>query len=577
MQNSPIINNPLPITMSKAHPITNDSSLVIFKPLFLTIFLILYPAITPAEPLKIASYNVENLFDMQRSGLEYKEYIPNHHNWRDPILRKKLEHIAEVICDLDADIIGLQEVENDHILKRLQKVLKRVGCDYPYRAITTTKQTPIHNALLSKVAITKKRDIVIYRNGRQRSILEVLLKTDPKLRLFVNHWKSKAGPESERLPYAKALMKRIEALPKGSEYLILGDFNSNYNEFQSMDEKHNDTKGITGINHLLKTVMGTKMLRLHDLEEGYHYNLWMELAPYARWSHNFYGDKEGIDAILIPASLHDGKGWEYRQGSFAVFKPDYLFGKRGRIKRWEYHHSKHTGRGYSDHLPVYAIVEHGKENSIADEQKGFWQGLRSLFAGDKTENSKSVIPAVSMKRDTKAEKHTISEVIAMEKLTVPMRLDSVTVIFKQGDTAIIKQRPEGRALLLYRCAGAMQEGHRYDITAFQKKRYKGLDELVDIAIVEERAMVDTASYLLPFSPKIMQNRRFVNEVVTEVEGYYRRGEITVSGKSIPVYFKKGVKRPKEGSRIRILRAQIGYYKNHNELVVWDQKDYQILE
>jgi len=26
-----------------------------------------------------------------------------------------------------------------------------------------------------------------------------------------------------------------------------------------------------------------------------------------------------------------------------------------------------------------------------------------------------------------------------------------------------------------------------------------------------------------------------------------------------------------------VRAQIGYYKNHNELVVWNQNDYQVGE
>jgi endonuclease/exonuclease/phosphatase family metal-dependent hydrolase len=530
-----------------------------------------------AKTLKIATYNVENLFDMQRSGYEYKEYIPRQHNWTEPILTKKLTHIAEVICDLDADVIGLQEVESDRVLKRLQQVLKRVGCDYPYRAITASKQTPIHNALLSKIAIKKKRDLTIYRTGRQRSILEVVLKTDPKLRLFVNHWKSKAGPESERLPYAKALAKRLSSLPKGSEYLLLGDFNSNYDEYRSIDAKHNDTGGKTGINHLLKTTREGKMVRWHDLGEGYHYSLWMELPTHARWSHNFYGDKEGIDAIIVPSTLHDGSGWEYQPGSFGVFRPDYLFGKRGRVKRWEYRHSKHTGKGYSDHLPIYAVLETGGEGSVPKrEEKGFWEGLWSLFGSSETvEEPHAVIQPVVSKTETVS--LSIAELIAKEKLTAPIRLNAVNVIFKQKDTVIIKQHPEGRAILLYRCAGAMQEGHAYDITAFLKKQYKGLDELVDIAVEQERGAVEIAPYLQTFAPEMMQEKRFVNEVVRGIEGRYQKREIIVAGTAVPLYFKKGVKRPKEGSRIRIKRAQIGYYKNHNELVVWDQNDYRILE
>ncbi len=562
----------LPKTNTPIHKYTNTP---IYKLLLLTILLISLPLITSAKSIKIASYNVENLFDMQRSGLEYKEYVPHRHNWTEPILQKKLAHIAEVICDLDADVIGLQEVENDRVLKRLQQMLKRGGCDYPYRAITSAKQTPIHNALLSRIAIKKKRDILIYRTGKQRSILEVLLKTDPPLRLFVNHWKSKAGPESGRLPYAKTLMKRISALPKGSEYLILGDFNEDYHEYQTISVKHNDTEGITGINHLLKTIKEGNMVRLYALEPGYHYNLWMELPTYARWSHNFYGDKEGIDAILIPQSLHDGRGWEYQEGSFGVFKPAYLFGKRGRVYRWEYRHSKHTGKGYSDHLPVYASFVLGKADTV-EKGQGIWDKVRAFFSPKKQEIPvQQALQPVVKKQEQRV--GSIAELIAVEKITMPIKLSDVKVIWKSRDSAVIKQSGEGRAILLYRCAGALKEGYRYDITVYQKKRYKGLDELTDIAVERTLGTVESRNYLQHFSPSMMQEKRFVNEIVTDLEGRYRKGKIIIAGSTYPLYFKKGVKRPAGGAKIRILRAQIGYYKNHNELVVWDQKDYRTLE
>jgi len=545
--------------------------LCIFSPLFVS-----------AKPLKVVSYNVENLFDMQRSGLEYREYIPGKHHWTEPILRKKLEHIAEVICDLDAEVIALQEVENDHILGRLQRTLRQVGCDYGYRAITDSKRTPIHNALLSKIPIKKRRDVVIFRNGRHRSILEVDLKTDPPLKLFVNHWKSKAGPESERLVYAKALMRRIVKLPKGVEYLILGDFNSNYNEYSTMEKKHNDTGGITGINQLLKTIRQGELLRLHTLTEGYHLNLWMELPPYARWSHNFYGDKEGIDAILIPASLHDGRGWEYQVNSFGVFKPKYLFGKGGRIKRWEYRHSRHTGKGYSDHLPVYAIFDTGPGVKSTQKEPGFLEGILSLFSftdfREKEEKSIQRVPVVAVvPLSEKREEVSISDLYNMERLEKPVSLKKVSVILRIGGSAIIKQRPEGRAILLYRCAEGMKEGREYNILAYQKKRYKGLDELTETRVERELGAIDVATFLHVFSPDLMQEKRSLNEVVQDIEGVYAKHEITVHGRRYPIYFKKGLKRPKVGQKIRILRAQIGYYKNHNELVVWREKDYRIME
>ena len=509
---------------------------------------------------------------MQYSGLEYKEYIPHKHHWTEPILKKKLTHIAEVICDLDADIIGLQEIENDHVLKRLQKMLEKVGCQYRYRAITNTKQTPIHNALLSKIALKKQRDITIFRNGRQRSILEVALKSNPKLTLFVNHWKSKAGPESRRIPYAKALMKRISALPSRSEYLILGDFNVNYHEYQTMEHKHNDTGGRTGINHVLKTIRDGALVRLHTLDRGYHYNLWLELPSYARWSHNFFGDKEGIDAMIIPQSLHDRKGWEYQEGSFGVFKPKYLFGKNGRVKRWEYKHSRHTGKGYSDHLPIYATFILGEE-SIQKEDSGVWERVLSLFSS-KAASVTSEEPLYKEVPKKEIKISTIENLISQEKTATPVKLQDIKVIWKSRDSAVIKQSVQGRAILLYRCAKALEVGKRYDLLVYQKKRYKGLDELTDIAVERIQGSADIDKYFIPFSPRVMQERRFVGEMVSGAEGLYKKGKISVRGTGYPLYFKKGIKRPKVGQKIRIKRAQIGYYKNHNELVVWNQEDYQ---
>ena len=292
------------------------------------IIFLLLPIFIYASSIKIASYNVENLFDMQKSGLEYPDYIPNHHNWTEHIMQKKLNNISKVICEMDPDIIALQEVENDNILSKLQQKLERVGCKYRYRAITNSKNTPIHNALLSKIKIEKKRDLLIYRNSRHRSILEVDLDTNPKLRIFVNHWSSKKAPESARLHYAKALKKRLDRLPHNTEYILIGDFNSNYNEYKTITKKLNDTDGTTGINHLLKTIIDDKMLQWSDIKNhpNHLYNLWLELPKYERWNHNFYGKKETLDSIIIPHTLNNNQGWEYMSGTFNVFKPKYLFG-----------------------------------------------------------------------------------------------------------------------------------------------------------------------------------------------------------------------------------------------------------
>jgi len=140
------------------------------------------------DTIKIANWNVQNLFDTKVDGREYKNFVPNQHNWTEHIYKKKLKNLSQVICDLDADVIGLEEIESETALKDLQEYLKRVGCEYKYGAITSSKNTPIHTALISRIKIKEKRDLKVTRSALYRSILEVTLNTSPPLKIFVNHW-----------------------------------------------------------------------------------------------------------------------------------------------------------------------------------------------------------------------------------------------------------------------------------------------------------------------------------------------------------------------------------------------------
>ncbi|MEZ4567177.1 MAG: hypothetical protein R2860_09495 [Desulfobacterales bacterium] len=64
-----------------------------------------------AESFKIATYNVENLFDLVRDKTDYPDYrVDGEPGGTSAMLSKKLENIASVIKDLDAEIVALQEV-----------------------------------------------------------------------------------------------------------------------------------------------------------------------------------------------------------------------------------------------------------------------------------------------------------------------------------------------------------------------------------------------------------------------------------------------------------------------------------
>lgn len=313
--------------------------------------------------VKIATYNVENLFDMNDDGTEYEQYIPNTSwGWTEEMHRIKLRNTAQVIKDMGADVIGLQEIESETVLKELKAELNRQGIYYPYYAFSRIKNTSVSVALLSKYPIKSALSHPVSASREFRDILEAKLDINGKtLRIFVNHWKSKSGPESMRIQSAKVLKKRLDELDKDEPYVLLGDFNSHYEEYRTFvkSRKHNDTDGITGINHILKTIdeEGNPIL-ISSLKEcdDCTYNLWYELPQEQRWSHEYRGGHEALDNMIISPSLADGKGVEYVQGSFEKFEAPYLFDK-GKPYRWQQSRKfpkHHLGEGYSDHLPIFA-------------------------------------------------------------------------------------------------------------------------------------------------------------------------------------------------------------------------------
>ncbi len=328
------------------------------------LFFLIVPILLYSLEFKVATYNVENLFDLKKDGSEYKEYIPNNtHEWNQKNYEIKLKNISKVIKDLNADILALTEIESKKVLLDLKKRLKLKGLDYPYYAIANSKKSSVKVALLSKYPITKTKEIKTGYRQNDRSILKATINIKNRdLILYINHWHSKRSPESRRLKYAKALKREIDRLDDNQDFIILGDFNCNYDEFKTFknNKRLNDTDGKTGINHILNTIKDDKLVTKDFLKSSknskYLYNLWLELDKDDRFSHQFKRKKNTLDNIIIPYALFDDRAFLYKEGSFGVFKASYLI-KNNKIYRWQVSKrgkGKHLGKGYSDHLPIYA-------------------------------------------------------------------------------------------------------------------------------------------------------------------------------------------------------------------------------
>jgi endonuclease/exonuclease/phosphatase family metal-dependent hydrolase len=319
------------------------------------------------DTVTAAFYNVENLFDFNLDGTEYDEYKPGWHGWSAEMQRKRLLATAEAIAAVGADVIGLCEVENKNTLLELAIALDRMGAPYPYAATADAPGSATVTALLSRLPIMEKSALPVEKS---RSILEAAVaRGGDKLIFFVNHWPSKRHPESTRLAAAKTLRRRLDSLPAGADYILIGDFNSNYDEYASFHTTgHDDTRGMTGINHILKTVAAAaarpnsphRPVCKGELAacDGCHYNAWLDLEEGKRMSYVYRGAKQTIDNMLLPRALFDSSGYSYADGSFEAFSWEGRLLKDGApYRRQMVYVGKqryHKGEGYSDHLPIRA-------------------------------------------------------------------------------------------------------------------------------------------------------------------------------------------------------------------------------
>lgn len=510
------------------------------------LFLLCWMTSADAKTFKIASYNVENLFDLIKNGTEYPEFYPSTgYRWNKSTFEIKVANIAEVLRDIGADVVALQEIESRDALLSLRKRLKAIGADYPYYEIADGKNTVVKCALLSKFPIIEKDEIQV-DNEFARNILKATIDVDGRrLILYVNHWKSKRDPESMRLPYARALKKEIDNLADDADFILIGDFNSDYHEWQSFRDslRLNDTDGITAINHILKTVIDDRLVDEKALtsQTGNDcvYNLWLEIDSKRRWSYNFFGSKNSPDHMILSRALYDDKGISYVDNSFDKFDPDYLF-KGSAVNRWQRAKNgkgKHLGEGYSDHLPLFA--------SFSTEPFHFktYHGHSSDLA------------------ELGLEKKRIDDLYTSKIGRVNYHLQSCAVIYKHKANAIIKQK-NGRAIYVYKAGRDLEFGKVYDLTVTELNDYYGLREITTIGEMKTAGQVENhASYLLDDPSADLSSPGFQNEVIAAAEGIYKKGYFYYgSGRKIKLYFTDNTLRPKNNSRIVLKRVRIGCHR-----------------
>lgn len=281
--------------------------------------------------------------------------------WDSKKYNKKIANITKVFSEVGKAetqttpaIIGVCEVENEHVVKDLCKGMKAYGKIYDFVHFNSFDARGVDVALLYDktrfIPVNRKRLQVDLRNdaGYREYTRDILLVAGlldgEKMYFFVNHWPSRLGGEQKSLPrrmaaaeVVKSAMDSILKINPSAKMLAMGDFNDDPNSpsikkvFHTVFKKDQVTENtfFNPAEYLFKKGMGT--LAYRD-------------------SFNFFDQQ-----IMSPAFVNNKEGYTFYKMN--VFSPPYLVSQEGAFKGYPFRSfsgDNYTG-GFSDHYPVYSI------------------------------------------------------------------------------------------------------------------------------------------------------------------------------------------------------------------------------
>ncbi len=304
----------------------------------------------------VAFYNVENLFDLENDpNTTDDDFTPNgYQHWDKERYNHKLNQISKVLFDIGSQapmLIGLVEIENHKVVEDLAKTGGLSRTTYRLAHFDSEDRRGIDCALLydSKrfTAIEKEKLVVSLPGNRDyitRDILYVKgkVKGDEIIHVFVNHWSSRregtVETEPKRIQAAKMLKDKIAKIRQEDEnakILVMGDFN--------------DTPSDKSIQQILNAAGKNASL----------FNLMAESAH--KGEGTIVHDREWLmfDQMMVSHNLLAGEGIKVKDQKGYVYKVDeilYTYKNGGQKPNSTYGGPEYYG-GFSDHLPVYLILE----------------------------------------------------------------------------------------------------------------------------------------------------------------------------------------------------------------------------
>lgn len=311
--------------------------------------------------LRIASWNVQTLFDGTVQGTEYADYGIGS-EWNDMRFVSRLESMKDafsVLCEAGVPtVIVLQEIENEKTLNALRETCL-AGRGFRWQAWAGREHAALGLGVLSRVPLIDCRTHVLINECEPdlRPVFECLIDAPGgRVRIFACHWKSKLGgaekTESLRRGAADLINRRIRSLKATGDTvpnLVMGDFNCNPDEFERMGKRF--ATAILPVDQAAAGIpdSGQSLLLGEQAQEDRDDGRLVFMSPWRdspyEGSYYYAGEWERIDQFLLGPGFFKRDRWEYRGFSVCNTPP---FTRDGVPFRY----SAHNGLGCSDHLPL---------------------------------------------------------------------------------------------------------------------------------------------------------------------------------------------------------------------------------
>ena len=311
----------------------------------------------------IAFYNVENLFDVYNDpSTNDEQFLPEGSNhWTPERYQHKLENLSSVICLIGQEkggvvVLGVSEVENRKVLEDLAAMPKLSSLHLAVAHHDSPDRRGVDVAFLYnqerfRVLDTKAFPVLDPDTGfhtRDHFLMTGIIDNCDTIHCVVMHWPSKSGGEQRSLPKrieaaqaARLIADSLLAANINANIIFMGDFNDNPT-----------SKPVKMYMH--------PQVKIKDVHTGDLFNPMWKMFQDGIGTYAYRDNWDVIDQMIISSNLVERvQVGHYHYVATKVFRRQFMLTPSGSYTGYPYRTfagGTYQG-GYSDHFPVYLILE----------------------------------------------------------------------------------------------------------------------------------------------------------------------------------------------------------------------------